>query len=624
MNKAKALKQKLNQSQGFQRIVWDSHTETTKSRENSTLTWQEINWKQMEKRVFKLQKRIYQASCRGDVKTLRGLQKVLIKSWSAKCLAVRRVTQENKGKKTAGVDGVKSLTPSQRLNLVKKLQPSTKVKPTRRVWIPKPGKDEKRPLGIPTMYDRALQALVKMALEPQWEALFEPNSYGFRPGRSCHDAIEAIKNAITQKAKYVLDADIAKCFDHINHQQLLRKLNTYPALRRLIRAWLKAGVMDKEELFETGAGTPQGGVISPLLANIALHGMEQRLEKYAETLPGGKRANKKALTLVRYADDFVVVHEHLSTVLECQAILSEWLNEIGLEMKPEKTKIVHTLDSHDEQRPGFDFLGFHIRQYKVGKYKSGCNGHQKLLGFKTIVKPSETKIQAHYQHLADIIDAHKAQSQGAVIKHLNPVIRGWANYYSSQCSKRVFTKLDHLLYLKLARWAKRRHPNKNGHWITDKYWHTHGDNNWIFSTTDGLRLIEHAKTPIIRHTKVKGTASPFDGSLIYWSSRMGKHPELPKLNALLLKKQKGKCPYCGLTFIDGDVIEKDHIIPRSTGGLNEYKNFQLLHRHCHDQKTRHDGSQGNKSGCNRAEPKPLPKFVTDCPWIDGMLVTRCI
>lgn len=382
--------------------------------------------------------------------------------------------------------------------------------------------------------------------------------------------------------------------------------------------------MDKGKLFSTEAGTPQGGVISPLLANIALHGMEQRLEEYAETLPGGKRANKKALTLVRYADDFVVIHEDLSILLKCQTILEEWLRQIGLEIKPEKTQIVHTLNSLDEQKPGFDFLGFHIRQYPVGKYKSGCNGHQKRLGFKTITKPSVTKIRTHYRHLADIIDAHKAASQAALIKHLNPIIRGWANYYSSQCSSRVFTKIDNLLYQKLSRWAKRRHPNQSWHWITRKYWHTHGGNNWTFSTSDGLRLVEHAKIPIIRHVKVKGTASPFDGNLIYWSSRLGKHPELPKLTALLLKKQKGKCVHCGLLFQNGDVIEKDHITPRSKGGSSEYKNFQLLHRHCHDEKTRADASLSNQSGFSNAEPKPLPEFITNWEWIDGMLVTRCM
>jgi RNA-directed DNA polymerase len=229
-----------------------------------------------------------------------------MKSWSARALSVRRVTQDNQGKKTAGVDGIKSLTPKQRLNLVGNLKLGSKVSPTRRVWIPKPGTEEKRPLGIPTMKDRALQALVKLALMPEWEARFEPNSYGFRPGRSCQDAIEAIFLSINKKPKYVLDADIAKCFDRINHETLLQKLNTFPTIRRQIRAWLKAGVMDGKQLFTTSEGTPQGGVISPLLANIALHGMEERIKQYAETLKGSKRNNRWSLSLIRYADDFVI------------------------------------------------------------------------------------------------------------------------------------------------------------------------------------------------------------------------------------------------------------------------------------------------------------------------------
>ena len=222
--------------------------------------WNRVNWRKLERKVYKLQKRIYRASQRGDVKAFRRLQKTLMKSWSARALAVRRVSQDNTGKKTAGVDGVKSLTPKQRLDLVNKLQLGTKVSPTRRVWIPKPGTDEKRPLGIPTMTDRSLQALVKLALETEWEARFEPNSYGFRPGRSCQDAIEAIFKVIVRKPKYVLDADISKCFDRINHETLLNKLNTFPTIRRQIRAWLQAGVMDEKQLFPTSEGTPQGGV----------------------------------------------------------------------------------------------------------------------------------------------------------------------------------------------------------------------------------------------------------------------------------------------------------------------------------------------------------------------------
>src|SRR5919199_1983325 len=255
----------------------------------TTVEWNQVNWRKLERKVYKLQKRIYRASQRGDVKTIRRLQKTLMKSWSARALSVRRVTQDNTGKKTAGVDGIKSLSPAARLKLVNNLKLGSKVSPTRRVWIPKPGTEEKRPLGIPTMKDRALQALVKLALEPEWEARFEPNSYGFRPGRACHDAIGQIYTVISQKAKYVLDADIAKCFDRIDHEVLLNKLNTFPTIRRQVRAWLKAGVMDNMQYFETSEGTPQGGVISPLLSNIALHGMEERVKEYVGSLKKHQR-----------------------------------------------------------------------------------------------------------------------------------------------------------------------------------------------------------------------------------------------------------------------------------------------------------------------------------------------
>lgn len=222
--------------------------------------WHLLPWRKLERQVYKLQTRIYRASRRGDVKAVHRLQRLLLNSWAARCLAVRRVTQDNQGKRTAGVDGIASLNPAQRLQLGKTLKLTDKAQPTRRVWIPKPGKAEKRPLGIPTMADRSRQALVKLALEPEWEARFEPNSYGFRPGRSAHDAIEAIFNCIRVIPKYVLDADIAKCFDRINHQALLEKLHAPPLIYRQVKAWLKGGVMESGQWFPTEEGTPQGGV----------------------------------------------------------------------------------------------------------------------------------------------------------------------------------------------------------------------------------------------------------------------------------------------------------------------------------------------------------------------------
>ncbi|BAZ36735.1 reverse transcriptase [Calothrix sp. NIES-4101] len=594
----------------------------------TTGEWRSINWRKLERRVYKLQKRIYRASQRGDVKAYRRLQKTLMNSWSARALAVRRVTQDNKGKKTAGVDGVKSLTPKQRLALIDKLKLGSKVNPTRRVWIPKPGKDEKRPLGIPTMKDRALQALTLQALEPEWEARFEPNSYGFRAGRSCHDAIEAIFNCIRYKPKFVLDADIASCFDRIDHSALLKKLSTSPTIRRQIRAWLKAGVIDGKQLFPTSEGTPQGGTNSPLLANIALHGMENRIKQAfpkGTILKKGKYSGyQPGAMLIRYADDLVILHEDITVVQKCREIMEEWLKDYGLELKPSKTRLIHTLSTYEGQKPGFDFLGFNIRQFSKGKHHTGKNTKGEKLGFKTIITPSQEKVKAHYDHLARVIDAHKAAPQAALIKQLNPIIRGWANYFATVISKEIYAFLDNLVYLKLVSWAKFRHPKKSCFWVSKKYWHSIDGDNWVFATKEAgenqVRLLDHTRIKIARHIKVIGVASPYDGNLIYWSTRMGNNPEMPKRVASLLKWQKGKCAHCGLFFRENDVMEIDHIIPKSQGGKDEYKNWQLLHRHCHDTKTAEDSSPGTQSGCNSTKPKPPSEL--NWFWEEDMLVMR--
>lgn len=574
----------------------------------STITedWKNINWHKAERYVFKLQKRIFAASRNGDVKRVRKLQKTLMRSWYNKVLAVRRVTVDNQGKKTAGVDGVKSLPPAARLKLVGELKLTGKSKPTRRVWIPKPGRDEKRPLGIPVMYDRALQAVVKAALEPEWEATFEPNSYGFRPGRSPHDAIKQIKNCIQNEAKFVLDADIAKCFDRINHEALLDKVNMKGKVRQQIKAWLKSGVIDLGAFTATSEGTPQGGVISPILANIALHGLEKTLKQYAETLniryPDGRmrsyRDKRKSLTFIRYADDFVVLHKEKAVVQRCREIISQWLKGIGLELKPEKTRLAHTYKSElsEDAKAGFDFLGYHIQQYPAGKYQSNKTAEGKILGFNTLITPSTKGSKTHQEKVGRLILKHRSSPQAALIKDLNPVIRGWTSYYKNSDAQTVgeLSKQDQLTYLKLRRWAKRRCGNINdGH---QKYWTTINGDNWVFATREGnanpFRLLKHRETSCssTNYVKVKGDKSPYDGDTVYWSTRMGTHPEMSSRKAYLLKRQKGKCTHCGLSFLEWDVLEIDHIIPRALRGKDEYKNLQLLHRHCHDEKTTTDGS----------------------------------
>lgn len=563
--------------------------------QNSKVEWKDVNWGKTEKAVFKLQKRIYRASARGDLKAVRRLQKTLMRSYHGRLLAVRRVSQDNQGKVTAGVDGIKRLTPKQRLEMADNLRLTGKASPTRRVYIPKPGSEEKRPLGIPTMADRARQALAKLALEPEWEARFHENSYGFRLGRSAQDATDAIFNNIRKKAKYILDADIAKCFDKINHEALLKKVNIFPTLRRQIKSWLKAGVMNEGTFENTESGTPQGGVISPLLANIALHGIEEDVEALSfrsqHRKEDGKLAVKKVNpTLIRYADDLVVICEEELMTKGVKGYIEGWLSKIGLELKPSKTRICHTSE-------GFNFLGFNIRQYEVGAYRAAKGGNQRKvinLGFKTLIKPSKEAIKRHLDKIGEIIKRHTSASQEELIKKLNPIIRGWCNYYDQAVSKEVFSKCDNQVYIKLQAWVKRKCPQTGAYERNSKYWREIDGNRWTFATKDGLALIRHADTKITRHVKVKGNKSPFDGDTVYWGQRLQSHPELTGRVQKLLKMQKGKCPECRMQFKSDDVMEVDHIKPRVLGGRDTYSNLQLLHRHCHDTKSAKDGSRKSK------------------------------
>lgn len=554
----------------------------------SVYGWNEVPWKTVERDVFKLQKRIYRATKEGNKKAVHKLQRLLTTSWSSRCLAVRRVAQDNHGKNTAGVDGVKSIPPTERMKLVEEVRTIPAPKPVRRVWIPKPGKEEKRPLGIPTIRDRAAQAVVKLALEPEWEAKFEPNSYGFRPGRSCHDAVEAIFASIKYRPRYVLDADIKGCFDNIDHQALLGKLDTFPRLRRVIKAWLRAGIMEGLEFQTTERGTPQGGIISPLLANVALHGLEETITKSfpASKVVDGKRDERYRPKVVRYADDFVVLHKDLDVVLRCKQVAADWLATMGLELKDSKTRITHTLDEY-EGSVGFDFLGFTFRQHRVGKtHRPSCGAIarrdcDRMLPFRTIIRPSKAGVMRHYRAVADLVFRGAAWEQEALIQRLNPLVRGWANYYSTVVSKKTYSKLDHLVCWRLLRWGYRRHPHKGRRWVAAKYFNLRRDKGsirpWDFMVDKDTRLHRYADTAIVRHVQVDPARSPFDGDFTYWTRRMQHYAAASLSLVKLLRKQDGKCPCCGLYFRPGDGME---IVPVVPGAGTGYSNLRLLHRHC--------------------------------------------
>jgi RNA-directed DNA polymerase len=554
--------------------------------------WTQTPWRTLERHVYRLQKRIYKAQQRGNVKAVHSLQRLLMKSRAARTLAVRRVTQDNQGRRTAGIDGVKAVGPLIRLLFVERLRTPAAItaQPVRRVLIPKAGKPhEFRPLGIPVLLDRAHQTLARLALQPQWEARFEPNSYGFRPGRSCHDALLAVHLNICRQDKYVLDADIKGCFENIDRHALLGQLDTIPAIRRAVKAWLKAGVLAEGAFVATPSGVPQGGAISPLLANVALHGLE-------EIATHAYRRRNTGLRLIRYADDFVVLCHDVEGIHAARAAIETWLASRGLHLNPTKTRITHTLHAY-EGHIGFDFLGCHIRQYPVGKYRTGKRvggrGQRRRaipLGFKTFITPSDAAVKQHKAALARIVKRHRASSQTTLIAHLNPVIRGWCAYHRVVVASKAFRSCDNDLFALLWAWARQRHPRKTPGWIARTYWTLQRGAKWQFATRDGYRLRAHQDTAIKRHVKVRGNASPYDGNLTYWSRRLTDHVMLSATRGWLLARQKGLCPFCGLTFREDDVLDLDHIVPLARGGRDESSNQQLLHRHCHDQKTARDGS----------------------------------
>lgn len=526
--------------------------------------WSDVNWTAAEANVRHIQNRIFRAAAAGEQAKVKNLQKLLVRSMSAKLKGIRQVTQENGGKHTSGVDGVVCNTPESRLALLKdglNLQ-GYKPKPVRRVHIPKSG-GKLRPLGIPTVRDRVMQAIVKMALEPEWESRFEANSYGFRPGRSCHDAIAAIHTTLNQKgsSKWVLDADISGCFDNINHDALLQRL---PVFTTVIRRWLKAGVVEFGKLAPSETGTPQGGVISPLLANIALNGMErlfgaERVDG-SQVLPAQRRKMDRGINLIRYADDFVVAAPS-QEVLEAYVIpkVEVFLAGRGLQLSEAKTRIVHVDD-------GFNFLGFEVRR----------------MGRTLLARPQKAKVLGHLAQLKAYLNTNKQTPVTKVIADLGPRIRGWAYYYRHCAASETFTYASHRVWTLLWAWAKRRHPNKPSKWVKARYFRDDG----YWTLIDGTaQLYRHNATPITRFTKVVGRSSPMNpAQRDYWDQRKQRsmaREAYRKSRLAMLRAQANTCGLCHVAFWPGDLIDDHHIVRKHEGGSNDLANRMLAHRWCH-------------------------------------------
>lgn len=530
--------------------------------------WEAIDWQKALAYVKKLQVRIVKAQKEGHYSKVKSLQWLLTHSFYAKALAVKRVTS-NQGKRTSGVDHELWLTPQAKFNAISKLnRRGYHPQPLRRHYIPKKN-GKMRPLGIPTMTDRAMQTLYKFSLEPIAETYADPNSYGFRIGRSTHDAIEQCFTDLNKgkSPEWILEGDIKGCFDHISHEWLLENI---PMDTQILEKWLKCGYVETRKLFPTDEGAPQGGTISPTLMNMTLDGLERLLQ---ERLPTRQKVNGRThfnkLNSVRYADDFIITGESPEFLRDkVLPIVKEFLTERGLQLSEEKTVITHIED-------GFDFLGKNIRKY---------NG-------KLLIKPSKTSVKSFLEKVRSIIKGNKSTKQETLIRKLNPVIRGWVNNQRYVVSSKVFSRVDYEIYKCLWQWAKRRHKKKSHKWIAQKYWHHIGSRQWTFSvpyenqSTEGEPLyckLEYATdTKIIRFKKIVAEANPFDECWTdYFEEREGeKLLNSTKGREKLLtiwRRQHRRCPVCG-DLITSETGFKVH----TPAGKNSQK--IMVHKECHEE-----------------------------------------